>query len=126
MLYGNQDVTNAFSDVDVVCEKAKALIDQEKYAEAIELLKEEIKKVKKFKVYGLEEYYSFDEGFQFDIFINFLSEKNNAKNKKQRNRACQRRGAAARRCASRLCRTAPSRTPPRSRRERPSWRRGTR
>lgn len=87
MLYGNQDVTNAFSDVDVVCEKAKALIDQEKYAEAIELLKEEIKKVKKFKVYGLEEYYNFDEMFQFDIFINFLSGNNNAKNKKQRNRA---------------------------------------
>ncbi|WP_033170032.1 hypothetical protein [Selenomonas sp. ND2010] len=87
MLYGDKEVTNAFSDVETVCEKARALMDQEKYAEAIELLKKEIKKVKKFKVYGFEEYYNFDEMFQFEIFINFLSGKNNAKNKKQRNRA---------------------------------------
>lgn len=33
MLYGNQDVTNAFSDVDSVCEKAKALIEQNEYEE---------------------------------------------------------------------------------------------
>lgn len=59
MLYGNNNVTNAFSDVDAVCEKAKALIEKKEYNEAIELLKEEIKKVKKFKVYGLEEYYNF-------------------------------------------------------------------
>jgi len=86
MLYGNNNVTNAFSDVDAVCEKAKALIEKKEYSEAIELLKEEIKKVKKFKVYGLEEYYNFDEIFQFEIFINFLSGIN-TKNKKQRNRA---------------------------------------
>ena len=85
MLYGNNNVTNAFSDVDAVCEKAKALIEKKEYSEAIELLKEEIKKVKKFKVYGLEEYYNFDEIFQFEIFINFLSGIN-TKNKKQRNR----------------------------------------
>lgn len=86
MLYGNNNVTNAFSDVDAVCEKAKALIEKKEYSEAIELLKEEIKKVKKFKVYWLEEYYNFDEIFQFEIFINFLSGIN-TKNKKQRNRA---------------------------------------
>ena len=85
MLYGNNNVTNVFSDVDAVCEKAKALIEKKEYSEAIELLKEEIKKVKKFKVYGLEEYYNFDEIFQFEIFINFLSGIN-TKNKKQRNR----------------------------------------
>ena len=85
MLYGNNNVTNAFSDVDAVCEKAKALIEKKEYSEAIELLKEEIKKVKKFKAYGLEEYYNFDEMFQFEIFINFLSGIN-TKNKKQRNR----------------------------------------
>lgn len=86
MLYGNQEVTDAFSDVAAVCEKAKALIEKEEYSEAVELLKEEIKKVKKFKVYGFEEYYTFDEMFQFEIFINFLSGIN-AKNKKQRKRA---------------------------------------
>lgn len=86
MSYGNQDVTNAFSDVADVCEKAKALIKEKEYSKAIDLLKEEIKKVKKFKVYGFEEYYTFDEMFQFEIFINFLSGFN-AKNKKQKKHA---------------------------------------
>ena len=86
MFYENQDVTNAFSDVAAVCEKAKALIKEKEYSEAIDLLKGGIKKVKKFKVYGFEEYYTFDEMFQFEIFINFLSGFN-AKNKKQKKHA---------------------------------------
>ena len=86
MLYGNQEVSNAFSNVETVCDKAKDLLDKKEYSEAVALLKEEIKKVKKFKVYGFEEYYAFDEMFQFEIFIHFLSGIN-AKNKKQRNRA---------------------------------------
>ena len=43
MFYGNQDVTNAFSDVAAVCEKAKALIKEKEYSEAIDLLKGGIK-----------------------------------------------------------------------------------
>lgn len=85
MLYGNQEVSNAFSNVEAVCDKAKDLLDKKEYSEAVALLKEEIKKVKKFKVYGFEEYYAFDEMFQFEIFINFLSGIN-TKSKKNKKR----------------------------------------
>ena len=85
MLYGNQEVSNAFSNVETVCDKAKDLLDKKEYSEAVALLKEEIKKVKKFKVYGYEEYYAFDEMFQFEIFVNFLSGIN-TKSKKNKKR----------------------------------------
>ena len=84
MLYGNQEVSNAFSNVETVCDKAKDLLDKKEYSEAVALLKEEIKKVKKFKVYGFEEYYAFDEMFQFEIFVNFMSGINAKSNKKKK------------------------------------------
>ena len=57
------------ADVGKIVEKAKNLIHEEKYGEAIEYLKAEIKQVKKLKNNGLESCYTFDELFQFDIFI---------------------------------------------------------
>ena len=59
----------ALADVGKIVEKAKNLIREEKYGEAIEYLKAEIKQVKKLKNNGLESCYTFDELFQFDIFV---------------------------------------------------------
>ena len=75
------------ADVGKIVEKAKNLIHEEKYGEAIEYLKAEIKQVKKLKNNGLESCYTFDELFQFDIFIHFYSGLNSSgKKKKQKNK----------------------------------------
>ena len=73
------------ADVGKIVEKAKNLIHEEKYGEAIEYLKAEIKQVKKLKNNGLESCYTFDELFQFDIFIHFYSGLNSSGKKKKQN-----------------------------------------
>ena len=37
MLYGNQEVSNAFSNVETVCDKAKDLLDKKEYSEVKQL-----------------------------------------------------------------------------------------
>ena len=86
MLENNNIVNEIFSDVADICGQAKLLIEQEKYSEAIEVLKVKIKQVKKVKTYGLEEYYTFDELFQFDMFIHFYAGFNTS-SKKNKNRS---------------------------------------
>ena len=78
------EIGSTFDNVSSAIDQAKLLIKDERYENAIELLKTEIKKVKKAKVNGSEEYYTFDEMFQFDMFIRFyaMGDKNNKKQKK--------------------------------------------
>lgn len=80
----NLNSNHIFDNVSDIVDQARALIKEERYEDAITVLKDEIKKVKKAKVAGMEEYYTFDEMFQFDMFIRFyaMGSRNNKKHNK--------------------------------------------
>ena len=77
----SEDIEKVLSEAMDNYEQAKEFINECKYNEAITLLKTTLKDVKKIRPLENTEYFSFDELFQFDMYISFYAKSKDTKGK---------------------------------------------